>query len=168
MKVFLTLIFLFLLVTFQINGQTFGIGIAYATSNSLNGEFQYISNLNTFKLGFSYQMADTRGEPVDEQLPNYGRTTDGSGEYFTLVDLGYGRILQDKFTIDAELSIGTNNYYTNYLDGRFNDGGYHLITEKETALGIGFNAGYIFSENWNTIVGYNSLRKLQFGIRILF
>jgi hypothetical protein len=162
-----TLIFLLSLVGFQSKAQKFGIGIAYATSNAFNGELQYLNNNNSLKLGFSLEIADTKGKLVDEQLPNYGRTVDGTGEYFMTLDLGYGRILKDVITIDGEISIGSMNSYINFIDNRFNGGGYHLITERETIAGVGLNAGYIISTNWNVIIGYNTIRKLQFGLRIL-
>ena len=163
----LTFIFSLILVVFQSEAQTFGVGISYATSNTFNAELQYLNNDNTFKLGFSLENADTRGKLVDKQLSNYGRTVDGTGEYFITVDLGYGRILNDVITLDGEISIGSMNLYTNYIDQRFNGGGYHLITNKETIAGVGLNVGYIINTNWNVILGYNTVRKLQLGLRIL-
>ena len=161
------LIFLLLLIVVQSRAQSFGIGIAYATSNAFNAEFEYLNNSNTYKFGFSFQNADTRGKLIDEQLPNHGKAVDGTGEYFSSLDLGYGKILNDVITIDGEISIGSMNSYTNYIDNRFKGGGYHLITNKKTVAGVGINAGYIINKNWNVIVGYNTLRKLQLGLRIL-
>lgn len=66
-------------------GQKIGVGIAYAKCNALNGEFLYRKENNIFKLGASIQSSDRRGKEVENQLANYGQTTDGTGEYFLTV-----------------------------------------------------------------------------------
>lgn len=147
-------------------GQKIGIGLAGATSESMNLELSYLDNSgNFFKLGTTFQFADTRGKSVPEQLPNYGKTPDGNGEYFVTVDFGYGKIFKEKFLLDVEVSAGSENLYQNYRDNRFNGGGYHLITSKQTIIGAGLNAGYLFNEYFTVFAGYNSIRKAQLGIR---
>lgn len=143
-------------------------GLAYATSNAMNLEMLYLKDGNNFKVGFSLQFSDTRGKQVDEQLSNYGRTVDGIGEYFVTVDFGYGKTIKQRIQLDGELSVGALNYYTNYIDNRFNGGGYHMITNKEVAFGVGLTAGYLVREDWCVYTGFNTVRKLQFGVRWLF
>lgn len=148
-------------------GQRIGIGIAGATSGSMNLELSYLDNANNFfKLGMTYQFSDTRGKLVSEQLPNYGKTQDGYGDYFLTVDFGYGKVLNEKIMLDAEISAGAKNSYENYIDNRFNGGGYHLINSKKTLIGAGLNAGYLFNENFTLLAGFNTIRKAQVGLRI--
>lgn len=147
-------------------GQKFGVGIGYASSRAINFEMLLSKGNNIFKFGGGIQFSDRRGKSVDEQLQNYGQTEDGKGEYFWAIDFGYGRKIKEKISVDGELSIGANNHYTNYIDNRFNDGGYHLITKKETVVGAGLNLGYIINDNWNMILGFNTIKKIQFGVRI--
>lgn len=157
-----------LLVSSYSYGQKFGVGIAFATSNAMNFELLCNSDDNDFKLGVSYQFSDARGKLVSEQLANYGRTIDGTGSYFFTVDLGYGKTINDKIQLDGELSIGSLNYYTNYIDRRFSEGGYHMIIKKETVVGVGVNAGYLINPSWCLFTGFNTIRKLQFGVRWIF
>lgn len=158
---------LFLLTTYsqRIMAQSFGVEIAFATSKALGLQCLYNNQSNNYKFGLSYQFSNARGELVRDQLPNYGQTTDGSGRYFWTIDLGYGKLINEKIIIDGEVSIGAMYNFTNYLDSRFTGGGYHLITKKETALGVGLNLGYMFDQNFGIYTGFNTIRKLQFGIR---
>lgn len=69
--------------------------------------------------------------------------------------------------INLEVSVATRKYYTNYVDGRFTDGGYHIIDKDETELGLGGIVGYYYN-NFDFFVGYNSVRKVGFGLRYTF
>ena len=166
-KLSLAFILIGLLFSRSAYSQGVGIGFAYATSKSLDFEIIYARQHSNFKLGSTLQFTDTRGRQVDVQLPNYGTTTAGSGEYFMLVDIGYGRKLNEKILIDAELSFGTLKHYTNYIDNNFKGGGYHLVTKSESIVGIGVNAGYSMSEKLYLFTGFNSIRKFQFGMRLI-
>ena len=53
------------------------------------------------------------------------------------------------------------------MDGRFTDGGYHIIDKDETELGLGGIVGYYYN-NFDFFVGYNSVRKVGFGLRYTF
>jgi hypothetical protein len=160
------LIFALTCLTSWSSAQKIGLGVAYATSNALAVDFLLRQENNLFRLGGSLQFSDRRGKEVENQLSNYGQTIDGTGEYFLTIDLGYGRVVKDNWTIDTELSIGSNRHYTNYIDHRFNGDGYHIVTNKESIVGFGGNIGYIMKDHWNFFTGFNSVRKLQFGIRI--
>jgi hypothetical protein len=149
-------------------GQRIGFGVGYATSNAIGFDLLYLKDYrHLFKIGGAFQMSDMRGKEVEDQLANYGRTTDGSGESFYCIDLGYGWVIKQKWIVDGELSIGSNSHYTNYIDRRFNDYGYHIITEKENVVGVGVNGNYMIDENFVVFTGFNTLKKLQFGLRMI-
>lgn len=112
-------------------------------------------------------MSDMRGKEVENQLANYGQTTDGSGESFFSIDLGYGRVIKQKWIVDGELSIGSNSHYTNFIDRRFSDDGYHIITARESVVGVGVNGSYMINENFVIFTGFNTLKKLQVGLRMI-
>ena len=148
--------------------QGIGFGISYGTAQVIGGEFVFMSKKNIFLFGASIQLSNKKGEAVDNQLPNYGRTVDGEGEYFLTIDLGYGKVIGEKFTVEVSVSLGQNYRYTNYIDNRFSSGGYHLVEEENFVGGIGANIGYMISNNFNFYLGLNSLKKFQLGARILF
>lgn len=151
----------------QVEVTVMGVTIGYATTKTLVGDILLGGDVNRFHLGFSLQQGDQVGRQIDERKSNYGLTTDGSGDYFTSVDLGYSRVIKEKFTVHPEVSIGTRKYYTNYVDNRFSGDGYHMIDKKESLLGIGINAGYIVHNNFEFFGGVNSIRGGTFGLRIL-
>ncbi|MBD3616652.1 MAG: hypothetical protein HUJ22_08765 [Gracilimonas sp.] len=151
-----------------VKAQSFGVGAGFGTSSSMFVDLFYLENSNSFHLGFSYQFSDTRGKLVSEQKSNYGRTVDGTGEYFWTLDFGYGHNVISELTINGEISLGSLNEYTNYLDGRFNGGGYHMIDQASLVAGIGASVGYNLSESVNVFLGYNTLRKVTAGLRMNF
>lgn len=160
---FLTFVF-FLNFTY---GQTgFGFDIGFATSKSALFDIKYFKNKNAFSLGLTYQFNDTKGKKVTEQLSNYGRTVDGTGNYFYTVDFGYTRILTDKFSLTGELSVGGRNLYTNYIDNRFTDGGYYMVDKSESLFGIGGLVTYYLNQNFGVFAGYNSIRSVAIGLQI--
>lgn len=144
-----------------------GVTIGYATSKALMGDILLGGDFNRFHLGFSLQQGDQVGTQVNERKSNHGLTTSGSGDYFTSVELGYSRVIKEKFTIHPEISIGSRKYYTNYVDSRFNGDGYHMIDKRESLFGAGLNAGYIFHDNFEVFGGVNTIRGGTFGLRVL-
>jgi hypothetical protein len=146
---------------------TIGMGFSYAISNSYYLEMHYLKNVNNFKIGFSIQLSNAKGEIVENRLSNYGLTLGSNGQYFSTFDFGYGRIFfNKKIMLDGEISIGKNYHYQNYLDNRFTSGGYHMISKSENILGCGLNIGYFVTKGFNVFVGYNTIRKFQFGARL--
>ncbi|MBT1689448.1 hypothetical protein [Dawidia soli] len=159
---------LFWAISNEASGQRIGVGISYATSNAVGFELLYLKDYrHLFKLGGAFQMSDMRGKEVENQLANYGQTTDGSGESFFSIDLGYGRVIKQKWIVDGELSIGSNSHYTNFIDRRFSDDGYHIITARESVVGVGVNGSYMINENFVIFTGFNTLKKLQVGLRMI-
>jgi len=149
--------------------QRIGFGFGYApTTNNMNFEIIYGIHTSNFKVGMTFRPGNPRGKAVSEQLPNYGLTTDGSGNYFFSFDVGYGKIIKNRFLIDGELSFGGTYYFTNYIDRRFTGDGYHIITSSDTGIGVGLNAGYLITKNINVFTGFNTIRKFQLGARLFF
>lgn len=165
----ISLILFVLICNAQIRNR-FGIGAFYGTSNALGMDVIVINKAESalFKLGAALEMGTgARGEAVSDPKPNYGQTEDGKGTYFYTVDFGYGRIIKEKFLLEGELSIGLERHYTNYIDNRFNDGGYHLINKDETILGGGLLAGYVLGEYATGHLGFNSIKGVTFGLRLV-
>ena len=70
--------------------QDFGFLLGYATSDATIAGGHLIHDDLLFRFSVSFESADTRGEEVTEQKPNYGRTIDSAGDYFTSYDFGVG------------------------------------------------------------------------------
>lgn len=151
-----------------VKAQKWGIGIGYGTSSSIHVDFSYLSNQNVFHIGGTGQFSNSKGKLLSEQGPNHGRTVDGRGQYFWTVDFGYGRYLTERLSVHGELSVGAVNDFTNYVDNRFSGGGYHMVDSTEITGGVGANVGYGFSDSVSGFVGYNTLREITFGIRLIF
>ncbi len=148
-------------------GQNFGIGLGFSTSNAFFGDVFYSINKSSFHIGYTSESNDATGKEVSVQKWNYGRTISGTGNYFSSVDLGYGYNIYKSIKVNIEMSIATQRQYTNYVDRRFKGGGYHMITDDETQLGIGGFLGYNVN-NFDFFLGYNSIRKMGFGFRYIF
>jgi hypothetical protein len=157
-------IFLVLNVPSASYPQDFGFVLGYATSNALMVGGHLIQQKFLYRLCVSFEPSDAKGEEVTEQKPNYGRTIEGGGDYFTSYDFAMGYYLTQKMTISGEISIAQKRYYTNYIDNRFSDGGYHMIDKSETLFGFGLSAGYIFYSGFGLLIGYNSIREFSLGI----
>lgn len=166
LKILFSLISLFV-ISENIIAQQWGFSLGYATSNSFFGDFLYQEKNISFHLGYSHQFSDAKGKEVSDQKSNYGKTVVGQGNYFYSIDLGLGYHINSKVRINAELSIGSNEYFTNYSDKRFTDDGYHMITKSESIIGLGGSASYSL-QNWELFIGYNTLRKLGLGFRVIF
>lgn len=142
-----------------------GFGVGYCSENAILLNLNYKNDLQIYSFGYNIQSSDTRGKLVSEQKSNYGKTIDGNGSYFWTIDVGIGYYLTKIISIQAELSIGSLEDYTNYMDRRFKDNGYHMIDNSETIIGIGALIGYDFSKNIRAYAGYNSLKRISFGLQ---
>lgn len=146
----------------------FGVSFSGATANSFNGDVFMVNNgVNRFHLGFGFQRGGQKGKVVDDQAQNYGQTEDGRGVYFFIVDLGFSRVINERVTINPEITIGQDKHYTNYIDRRFSSDRYHLITNKEGIFGAGLKAGYIIKEHFEAFTGFNTIKKIEIGLRII-
>lgn len=142
----------------------------YGVLLGFSGSHAFVVGLNIndssflYRLSASFTVADTRGKLVSEQKSNYGRTIEGDGDYYTSVDCGVGYYIHRNISILGEISIGKKSYYQNYIDGRFKDGGYHMIYNDDIIGGIGVQAGLKFNSGLGIILGYNTIRKTTFGL----
>ncbi len=158
------LVCLFILVNSIVLPQNIGMSLSYSTSNAFAGDLFYTFKNSSFHLGYTSKLNDTRGKEVSDPKPNYGKTVSGHGEYFTSVDIGYGYLISSIIRVNIELSVASKKTYTNYVDGRFTDGGYHMIDEDDTEIGIGGMIGYKH-KIFDFFIGYNSVRKFGLGFR---
>lgn len=144
----------------------FGATIGGATSKTFFLDLFYKKQTNRYHVGMSFQYNGQKGPSKRERLSNYGTTSTGTGNYFTVLDLKYSKILKEKFSLWGELSFGANKRYTNYRDSRFKSGGYHLIRESSAIAGAGVGVGYSIGNGFEIMVDYNTLRKVGFALTV--
>jgi hypothetical protein len=163
---YLKLIFiLLLLLSFNKSfSQSGGVKFGYSSEKEIIAGAHLINGDFLYRITVSYNDANTKGKEVSEQKSNYGKTIDGTGTKLSHFDFSVGYYLYPNFTIAGELSIGSKENFTNYIDGRFSGGGYHMIDDDESIIGVGLNAGYIFQSGFGLFLGYNTIRKLSFGL----
>ena len=159
-------LFLFILISNSF-AQNFGASLGYSTSNAFFGDVFYSVNKSSFHIGYTSESNNASGEEVSEQKSNYGKTISGTGDYFSSFDLGYGYNIFENVKVNIELSFASKKIYKNYVDGRFSGGGYHMITKDGFELGLGGFVGYDIN-NFIFFIGYNSVRKVGFGLRYIF
>lgn len=164
----LSIIYLVLLFPSISYSQNFGIVFGYSTSNAIIAGGHLIHDNFLYRFCVSFESSDAKGKEVSEKKPNYGQTIDGTGDYFTSYDLGLGYYITPQITIAGEISLCQREFFINYIDNRFTDGGYHMIDKSESLFGFGLNAGYIFSSKLGILIGYNTIRKLSLGMTFDF
>lgn len=147
-----------------------GLGGSFAVSSEkvFSIDLFYGYENNRFHLGYAEQPRGTKNTVVTERPANYGLTKIEDGQYISLFDLGYSRVIVQKITVHGEMSIGRTNYFTSYVDNRFSDGGYSLIKRTEGLAGIGTNIGFLIKENIEPFIGYHTLKGYNFGIRFIY
>jgi hypothetical protein len=143
-----------------------GYSISLSIDKVLGANLFYTKNMHGFYLGFSNQFNGQKKTVVRERKDTYGLTPIGDGEFYWLIDLGYSRSFSKVIVIQPEVSIGGKNYFTNYKDRRFKDNGYTLINHSEKVAGVGINMGYIVNSFIEPYIGFHTMKKLTFGIRI--
>jgi hypothetical protein len=158
------IIFLVLVFHSTSQAQNFGIVLGYSSKDAFIAGGHFINNNFLYRFSVSFEPSAAKGQEVSEQKENYGRTVEGTGDYFTTYDLSVGYYVTPKLTLSSEFSIGRKKYYTSYIDNRFTDGGYHMIDKSESLFGLGLNAGYRFYSGIGILIGYNTVRELSFAI----
>ncbi|MGB0884434.1 MAG: hypothetical protein ACPG4W_07340 [Flavobacteriales bacterium] len=166
MKSLLTL-FLIIFSMTNTNAQKFGTSIALSTNKVFGLDFFYGKENNRFHFGYSHQFNGQKNTVVRERKANYGLTKIEDGDFFWLIDLGYSRVINQKLTINPEISFGSKNEFTNYKDDRFSDNGYSLISKSKAKTGIGLNLGYLVHKHLEPFIGYHTLKKVNFGLRFI-
>jgi len=134
LKCVIKVLFLFFPANFLI-AQQGALGAGFAGANAWFIEAAYIEDTTiSIHLGYSAQPSGASGKYEDVQLSNYGRTIDGSGDYYTSIDLGAGYVFRRTVWTTAGISFGTKSHYTQYLDHRFTDDHYYM-TNLSLVLG---------------------------------
>lgn len=147
-------------------GQSYWAGLGYASSNSVVGEFVFSMGKNLYKVGASMQFPFGRGLAYKSDWASNG-TFDGTGKYFVLFDVGYGRVVSRKWSLEAEVSMGVDVHYTNFIyNHSTTNQSFHIVTDRESLYGFGLNAGYGISKYLSVFAGYNTIKSFQVGIRI--
>lgn len=166
-KVFL-LPFLFLVFQPNLFCQ-WGLSFAYSSGKVLGLDvFGGGNKGNRIHLGYCARSGGEKKKVVRERDQTYGLTAEDSGNYFWMVDLGYSKVFSFGLTINPEISIGQRHFFTNYRDDRFSDGGYSLINKSELYGGVGLNIGYLTKSIFEPFIGYNTAKKMNFGLRLVF
>jgi hypothetical protein len=164
-------LFFLLLFAFALNFKSYsqyGTSLSFSTDKAIGLNFFYTQNDNSYYLGFSQQFNGQKNTVTKERKSNYGTTPIENGDYYWLLDLGYSRMIEEKFSVQPEISFGSKNYFTSYLDNRFSDNGYSLITSSKSILGVGLNLGYKINDFIEPYCGFHSIKKLTLGVKIHF
>jgi len=160
-----------LIIIFAINTNTYsqvGSSISYSVDKALGFNVFYTLKKDTYYVGYSHQFNGQKNEVVSERKSNYGTTIIDDGDFYWLIDLGYSRVFFESLSIQPEISFGSKKYFTSYKDNRFKDGGYSLIDDTKGIIGLGMNLGYRVNGYFEPYVGFHSIKKLTFGVRIHF
>jgi hypothetical protein len=144
-----------------------GVSLSYGSNGFLGFDIFY-GDVNRFHIGYAFAGDGQHNTVVDVREPNYGLTRTGDGAYKWLVDAGYSRKIIENLLVGGEVSFGSEVQFVNYSDNRFSDGGYSLRGQKKTILGIGANASYFVSNNFEVFSGFNTQKGLLIGARYTF
>lgn len=164
--VFVPAVFCVLLASAQ-NG--FAIDVGIGTSKAPMIAAKYYFEKNAVSVGASYTLFNNAlGEKKDKITQ--GDKVVGDGQTFYTIDIGYTRVISEKFYIEGELSIGQKKYYQNISDDNSSSGAYHVFGYKDPKSIIG-GGGLLFfniSEVFGLFAGYNSIREGTFGVEFRF
>lgn len=167
MKKYLILTAAIFFVRFSFSQQGFGFGVGFSTSKAPMVNVKYFFDQNAVSLGGSYQVFnDALGKKLDEIKP--GANVIGDGDYFYSIDIGYTRILNEKFSISGEASFAKRIFYQNFTDNSFSEGGYHHTYKTVSELGVGAFGTYYFNDVLGVFAGYNTRRGAFLGIDLRF
>jgi hypothetical protein len=165
MKKYLVLVPCILFVLLATGQNGFGFDVGISTSKAPMIAVKYFFDKNAVSVGATYQIFnDALGPRHDELLPNSTGIDDG--DYFYSVDVGYTRILSDKFSIAGELSFGKKMYFWNFSKDDISAGGYHWIHDTKSEFGGGALLFYNFNQTFSLFAGYNSMRDGTFGLEV--
>ncbi|HEY2720677.1 MAG TPA: hypothetical protein VGI82_03070 [Chitinophagaceae bacterium] len=160
---FLSGFILFATISFGQNGVGFNLG--FATSKTPFGSLMYFLDKNAFSIGVSFELNNALGKKEPNQNSGFGI---GDGHFFLIGDIGYTRMVSDKFSLEGELSFGKRKYYQNFSDNSFSEGGYHKIYKEKSIQGIGAFVIYDVNDIFGIFAGYNTIRQASIGLRIKF
>jgi hypothetical protein len=168
MKKYTVFVPFILIVSFASAQQSgFGFDVGMGTSKAPMIAAKYYFEKNAVSIGGTYTLFNNAlGEKKGEIQA--GDKVVGDGKTFYTVDIGYTRVLSEKFSVEAELSIGRKKYYQNINDDNSSSGGYHVFGFKDpkSIVGGGALLYYNVNEIFGFFAGYNSVRGGTFGVEL--
>ncbi|HEV8504811.1 MAG TPA: hypothetical protein VGQ53_05410, partial [Chitinophagaceae bacterium] len=142
----------------------FGFDLGLSTSKAPMLAVKYYIDKNAPSIGFSYTLFnDMLGEKKELA---FGDTAIGSGWVFYTWDIGYTRVLSDRFSISAEFSFGQKKQYQNIRDDNAPSGGYHRYIDQKSVAGVGGLLLFNINQTFGLFAGYNSIREGTFGLEV--
>src|SRR5215467_9183546 len=153
MKRVLLLTIIIFFVTFSFGQQGFGFGVGFSTSKAPFVNAKYFFDKNAVSIGASYQAFNDALGKKHDVMPS-DTFVIGDGDYFYSIDLGYTRMINEKFSISGEVSFGKKMFYQNIGNSSYSDGGYYINDKKKSEIGGGVFATYYFSETLGVFAGY--------------
>jgi len=145
----------------------FGFDVGIGTSKAPMIAAKYYFEKNAVSIGGSYTLFNNALGEKKDQI-NQGDHPIGDGQTFYTIDIGYTRVLSEKFSVEGELSIGRTRYYQNISDDNSSSGAYHVFgwKDSESIVGGGALLFYNINETFGIFAGYNSLREGTFGLEV--
>ena len=154
-------------VTFSHAQRGFGFGVGIATSKAPMVDIRYFLNKNAVSIGVSYQIFnDALGKKNKELIPDTHAI--GDGYYFFSVDIGYTRILSEKFSVSGEVSIAKKTHYQNLKYDNLSQESYHRTLKTTSVIGVGGIIIYNANDFFGIFAGYNSIREASIGVQFKF
>jgi hypothetical protein len=167
MKKSFTLLPLIFLTALSYGQRGFGFDAGFSTSKAPMVALKYFIDKNAASIGASYQVFnDALGKKEDEILQNDFAI--GNGDFFYSIDVGYTRLLSEKFSVSGEVSFVKRKYYRNLSNNSFPVGGYHIIYDTKSEVDFGGFVTYYFNDLVGIFVGYNSIRHASIGVEFRF
>ena len=147
----------------------FGFDVGIGTSKAPMIAAKYYFEKNAVSIGGSYTLFNNALGEKKDQI-NQGDHPITDGQTFYTIDIGYTRVLSEKFSVEGELSIGRKMYYQNISDDNSSSGVYHVFGYKdsESIIGGGLLLFYNINQTVGLFAGYNSIREATFGVEIRF
>jgi len=164
MKKYLILFIVVFVVSLVHAQNGFGFDLGLGTSKTPMLAVKYYINKNAPSVGFSYQIFNDALGKKQELVP--GDSAIGDGKYYYSFDIGYTRVISEKFSIGGEVSFGKRKHYQNLREDLAASGAYHRILDTESVVGGGGFILYNINETFGVFAGYNSLREATFGLEV--
>ena len=163
-KIVLILIaWLLIIATVEAADDNTGIGLLYSNKNITTFTVQFSNGFN-----FGFFMDPASGEERKANTSNYGGVKIGEDTSVYGLDVGYSKKVYKHLRIGAEASAGYRTEYSKYSDRRFTEGYYLSEEDDEFLLGVGAIAAIPFTDNFEIISSYNSIKGISGGIIIRF
>ena len=138
--------------------------LGYAIKGAFIMDFGYTAGKNLFFINCDLYKSGYIGPRIDDQSPNYGLSKSGEGDYTQSYGLGYGRSIKEKILLSGQISFGSKGHYINYIDNRFSEDGYHMVTSSKSIFGAGITGTYLFNQWFGVSAGYNTISQVRIAL----